>query len=107
MFTELDQVVEASRANGHHWFSPDTMRYFGTRLESPLIQGRWFITSECQDDATMPRMYTVRLVTDDRGTIETVGEFMAYATLAEAQTAIRRAIQATCPCDFCASRSLY
>lgn len=107
MFSTMYEVIEANRASGHHWFSPSSMRFFGTRIESELIEGRWFVTSECQDDATMPRMFTVREVTDEGRTIETVGEFMAYATLADAQTAIRRAIQAMCPCDFCQGRSTY
>jgi len=61
-----------------HWFDQSNMRMFGTRFVSPVLGGRYFVTSERNFDATR-RLFTVRRA-DDSGDIETVGEFQAYTT---------------------------
>jgi hypothetical protein len=72
--------------NGGCWFEPDTMRFFGTRIESGIINGRYFITSE-QQDGDSPRKFSVRSF-DEAGKIDTVGEFHGYDTKAEALGAV-------------------
>jgi len=81
MFSTMQEVREANRAAGRFWFSESTMRFFNSRVETELIAGRWFVTSE---DNGNGRRYTVREVADDGARIETVGEFMAHGDLAEA-----------------------
>jgi hypothetical protein len=62
------------------------MRFFNTRLESGLIGGKYFITSERYDE-NRPRRYSVRRADPD-GTIDTVGEFQEYLTKDDARDAI-------------------
>lgn len=80
MFSTMQEVREANKAAGRFWFSESTTRFFNSRVETELIAGRWFVTSESNGT----RRYTVREVLDDGARIETVGEFMAHGTLAEA-----------------------
>lgn len=77
----MDEVIEANEATGQNWFSQSTMDWFRSVIETPLIRGRYFVTSE--RDGDYPRRYTVRRVADD-ATIETVGEFQGYGTVASA-----------------------
>lgn len=95
MFTTMAQVRAANRASGQHWFSPNTMAFFRTRVCGDLRHGEYFITSEIHP-AGSHRVYTIRRVVDENGTIDTVGEFMAHATIGEAKRAlmIHRAKQA-------------
>lgn len=82
-------IAEAKEANanaGYHWFTPDSMRFFSSRLPKsvlPVDNGALFVSSE-QDKSPlyhnpMPRRYTIRFI-HDSGKIETVGEFQQYAT---------------------------
>jgi hypothetical protein len=32
--------------NGFYWFSQETMKFFGSKIESSLLKGGYFITSE-------------------------------------------------------------
>lgn len=81
-FDTIDDVISLNRSTGHHFFDPDTMRFFNSRIETELMRGRFFVTSE--QGPHMARAYTVRVAGDD-GDIGSVGEgFMGYGTLAEA-----------------------
>lgn len=106
----IEQIKRHNESTGHHFFSPDTMRYFGSRVAPGLIAGRVFITSE-QDRAAYSspenrawsgaRRYTVRVMLDT-GTIEEIRWdiesrtvafdecFGAYASLGAARTAAHR-----------------
>lgn len=63
------------------------MRFFNTKIESGILQGKYFITSEQYNDDS-PRKYTVRAF-DDEGSVHTVGEFHAHDTKADALEALR------------------
>jgi len=82
-FSTMAEVIKANREAGQHWFSDRTMAFFKSKIESELINGRWFVTSEEREGQ---RRYSVREVTGDDAYIHTVGEFWAYDTLAEALT---------------------
>ena len=90
-FYTMDDVKRASQAIGHHWFEPDTMRFFRSRIGRTLYGDRYFVSSEQFDDTT-PRLYTIRTV-NDCGAIGTLGAFQAYVTGAQAVTAIKRRLQ--------------
>jgi hypothetical protein len=79
MFKNITEIKQANKMSGHHWFAPSEMRYFGTRIVTHhgVINGQYFITSEQHDDS--PRLFTIRKALDD-GRIETIGDFMGYAT---------------------------
>lgn len=78
-FKTLSEVKARNAANGYNWFSRDTMRHWKSRVESNLIAGRFFISSE--DDfgdmfgGQKHRIYQVRYANDD-GTIATVRSHM-------------------------------
>jgi hypothetical protein len=82
-------IQEIQRRHAGYWFDASTMRFFGSKIESGVISGRYFVTSEDNFDRTA-RFYSVR-VADDDGEIGTWGEFQAYATLAEARAAAEAA----------------
>ena len=91
MFTSIDSIKAANaRSSAPHWFSPISMRFFGTRVSSTIFGGRFFITSEFTGFDRTERAFTVRRANDD-GTIETVGEIAQHATRSKAITAARQA----------------
>lgn len=93
-FRTMEDVREANRAIGHHWFDADTLRFFRSRIGGALYGGRYFVSSEqfqgswSEGHYSEPRRYTVRVANQD-GTVDTVGEFQAYASRAQALRAIR------------------
>lgn len=85
--------IAAVRAANSLWFSPDTMRWFGSRVETALLGKRYFVTSEKGAHDGDPRRFTIREVTPSAD-IETVGEFRAYATKQEARAEALRLLAA-------------
>ncbi len=86
-YLNLLAVVHANDEAGHHWFDADTMEFFKSRLESDLIDGRYFITSERGPYG--PRAFSICMADEDAH-IQTVGEFMGYETLTGAVLAATR-----------------
>ena len=94
--TTIASIKRANHEAGQHWFEPDTMRFFNSRILShtwPAADGRaYFITSERRDgwnEVPRPRRrYTIRVAMDGGRDINTVGEFQAYATADAARRAI-------------------
>jgi hypothetical protein len=75
-FRSIEQVKRANVALGHHFFDPDTLRFFRSRVGSTVYGGRWFVTSE-QGPGDV-RRYTVREAMPD-GSIATVEPFNALS----------------------------
>lgn len=94
-FTSVSQMKVAVKNSGSHFFDHDTMRFFNSKIESPILSGRFFITSEYMEDPAEKR-YTVRYFTQgaphEMMESEQVGEFQQYATRAEAKGALLQAI---------------
>ena len=91
LYTGIAAVKRANAAAGQHFFSPATVRYFSSRVESKLIDGRYFVTSEQYEPSEGPpdpRRYTVREALPS-GHVTTVGEFQQHATLDAALAAAR------------------
>ncbi len=89
----IDQIKEANRAAGHHWFDPDWMRSFGTRISPTVYAGNVFITSDYTGFDRSERAYTVRQFDPTDGSVSTVGEFLGYATRSEAVKAARAVVK--------------
>lgn len=92
-FTSIPAVKAAFNAAGSYWFSAGAMKFFNTKIESSLIGGRYFITSE-RYEAGEPKLFNIRKVvreSDGRLDIETVGEHMTYTTKQQALNALRNA----------------
>lgn len=88
-FFTIKEVKQANKDLGHHWFSPDTIRFFNCRVLPTVYGGHYFITSE-KYDYNSPRLYTIRFVSSD-GSIDTVGDFQYYETAGQAKKAIKEA----------------
>ena len=61
-----------NKEKGHYFFSPETMRFFGSRVESSLLRGGHFITSEFTGFDRISREYKVRQFDYDSGDVTTV-----------------------------------
>lgn len=70
------------------WFSPASMRFFNSRVHGRVYGDGFFVTSEAGPDGV--RCYSVRQAPAPAGEVRTIGEFMAYATSAEAHHAASR-----------------
>lgn len=79
---------------GSYWFTPDTMRFFRTRLceaacyPSEKERATYFVTSEQPPHGS--RKYSVRKASWDNADISTIGEFCGYATRGTADRAAKR-----------------
>jgi hypothetical protein len=85
---DIDEIMERNKAAGFHFFEPASMRFFNSRIHRDVYGGSVFITSEEGPDNV--RRYTVREITD-RGSIDKIGGFQAYATRTEAHAAAKEA----------------
>ena len=45
-FNSMAEVKETNKKNGFHYFDAKTMKYFNSKILTPLILGKYFITSE-------------------------------------------------------------
>jgi hypothetical protein len=91
--------MKTVKLNAPHWFSKSNMRFFDTKIHNITLDGgKYFITSEEAELVQVSggaiiapydgeRRYTVRQVINHD--IETVGNFMEYATLEEARGAVQ------------------
>lgn len=70
------------RMQGNYWFDESSMRFFDTRIETELLDKKYFITSE--QPPAGGRRYSIRKVYFDgfHVEIDTIGEFavMSRAT---------------------------
>lgn len=79
----LQQARRIYAQTGHHFFDADTMRFFGSKIETDLFENRCFVTSEDNFNQT-ERWYNVRQFGKDYKSVNTVGEFNSHATLEDA-----------------------
>jgi hypothetical protein len=89
MFKTIADVKKANKALGHHFFSKETLSFFGSNVYAGLytVQDRqFFITSEDNFDRSQ-KGFTIREAMPD-GSIETVGEFLQFETKEQAIFAI-------------------
>jgi hypothetical protein len=85
----MADVKAANAAIGHHFFDASALSFFHSRIESRLIGGRYFITSEQNvnaDGSSAPRRYTVRMAMPD-GSIANASHFQEFETDEQARHA--------------------
>ena len=73
-FEDIYEVMQAHPI----WFSPDTMEFFASKVESELIDGMYFVSSEKTGFRETRRAFSVRSATEDG--IHTVGGFQRFKT---------------------------
>jgi hypothetical protein len=77
----INAIREADRRAGRYFFSPDTMKFFNSRILPTVYEGPggvYFLTSEKfrgSDGVSAPRKYTIRQFTSDPVNIRTVAGF--------------------------------
>lgn len=81
----IEELKALNRENGGCWFEKSTMRFFGTWIQTGVIRGCYFITSEQPPHGR--RAFTVRQF-DSEGNVSTVGTLCGHATLQDARDAI-------------------
>jgi hypothetical protein len=94
-FWDMNDVQDANDRHGHYFFEPAAMRFFHSRIGHDLHGGRYFVTSECREPGETPRLYTVREAMPD-GSINSVGDFQAFSTSAQAKARIRALLASDC-----------
>jgi len=75
------QIEYKNRTNGSgHWFDPDTMRFFKSRIGETrrMPDGTWYFVSS-EKPPHGPRMFSVRKMELD-GDINTIGEFCSMTS---------------------------
>lgn len=82
----VSELRALNAENGGCWFEPSTMRFFKTRIESGILGGKYFVSSE--EGPSGGRRYSVRSF-DEKGSVDTVGEFQEHGSAAAARQAIR------------------
>lgn len=85
MFKDVAEFKQAHKAQGGHFFDPQAMRFFNSKIESGLVGQRdqqVFITSERQD-LDRPKKYTIRHAMPS-GEVREVGDFQEFDTLEQA-----------------------
>lgn len=87
----MADVKRHNKAKGFHFFSKGTMGFFYSRIESNLVNGQYFVTSEQFETEldSFPRLYTVRKYDKTTGRISTHGDFQQFKTCNEALDSIR------------------
>ena len=69
----IDDIKTANKVRHHHFFDPETIRFFNSRTLPEVYSGPggvFFVTSEKMSDDS-PRLYTVRHFYPDTGSITT------------------------------------
>jgi hypothetical protein len=92
-FRDTYEIERANYYAGQHFFEPDTMRFFSSRVLDGVYGGRYFVTSERRGFDDYRRAYTVR-VARDNGQVETVGDFLDFASSAAAHRRAAKLAQA-------------
>ncbi len=85
-FQSIDEVKDLNQKSGHYFFSKDTMKFFESKIETDLIGGRYFVTSESSSFDDRDRKFTIREALPN-GDIKTVGEFGGYKSRHRAKQA--------------------
>ena len=88
----LDQIKQANKASGSHWFSPATRRFFSSRISDIIYQGPggiYFVSSErCWG---RHRSYTINQFDPTTSQINTLGTFQQYTNRRSAHKAAAKA----------------
>lgn len=77
-YKSIAEIVTANKEAGQYFFSPDTMAFWGSKVETDVIEGCYFVTSEDNYDRS-EKVFKVRKALPD-GTITTApfGEPPSY-----------------------------
>jgi len=86
MFSTIQEIKEANENAGQDFFKEGVMRLFIREIESEVLKGKFFVTSE-RYDTFAPKQYTVRQVSDN-GHVTNVSKFQEFDDKYEALESI-------------------
>jgi len=89
VWKNITEVKKANKSINHNWFAFDAMSFFKTKVETPILHGRYFITSEI--NPSNEKAYSIRVV-NDNGSIDTVGEFHSFISVETAKEFLNKSI---------------
>lgn len=99
----MSRIRGLNQARGSHWFEKDTMSFFKSIVgqvayaKSEKSRFAYFISSEKHVALSLginePRKYSLRKADLKTGKIDTVGEFQAYSTKAQAKKELMRLVR--------------
>lgn len=83
----MTDVKRENKKAGRYWFTEGAIKFFNSKIESKLLNQKYFVTSERFEEG-YPRLYTIRAYNPKTHQIDTVGEFQQYKTKEGALVAI-------------------
>lgn len=90
----MGMTFEAFKAknkfSGNHWFSPDTMKWWRSRIAYFDCITGYFISSEKRGFDDLRRAFTVRKADFETGKVETVSKFQEFKSKQGAMTYIKK-----------------
>lgn len=89
-FKSMAELRKKSLSSGNHFFSPANMKFFSSKVETSLIAGRYFITSD--RNHRNEKAFTIRMAKDD-ASILTVGSFGQFKTKEDAKNYLKKLIR--------------
>lgn len=89
MQISIAEMKKRNAAVGQHWFSKETMQFFGSIIMCSPDVNNVFITAEWKDVDRRKRAFTLRKFNLESNEVETIGDFLAYDTLMAARKARR------------------
>lgn len=69
----IADAKKLNKENGNFFFDAGAMRFFNSRIETDIIRGKFFVTSEqfIDREYKAPRKYTVREIDWSSGEVDT------------------------------------
>jgi len=91
LFKSMSSLRSKNKEIGHLFFNHKTMQFWGSKIETALYRGVFFITSE-SGVCKQPRTFTIRQARSS-GEVVTVGRGREYKTLDAAKDAAKALIK--------------
>ena len=90
-FRSIKEIKEALPEH-NTWFSPETMRFWGTEIDSGVMYGEYFFTKDYTSDLrSRKKRWSIRkihLYDDGEYGIKTIGKFNYYTSRFSAEKAL-------------------
>ena len=83
MYNSISEIKIKNKEINQRWFSPQTMKFFNSKIETGVLKGKYFITSE-RREKYFPKKYSIRKA-EENGSIDTIGEFQQFSSIEEAK----------------------
>ena len=94
----LEKIQDANHRAGQRWFDPETMKWWASRIDPRVHQGRggiYLVSSEASRAQMIPRRYSVRRFDPATGHVETA-VFHKLETLRAARAEAERLALSGC-----------